>query len=84
MSIKGGLFLSAFASAYDQKLKGMVQRRMRESIHAIAFFWFTAWMEAGQPDLAGLLGKELGEKDVKEFEKLNRARKINSLKGREH
>jgi hypothetical protein len=77
-------YSSAFATAYDRKLKGMVERRMRQSIEAVASFWFTAWVDAGQPDLGTLLGKEFGEKDEKEFEELNRAWKINSIKGREH
>lgn len=27
-------------------------RRMKKSIHAIGSIWFTAWVDAGQPDLA--------------------------------
>ena len=74
-------YASAFALAYDQKLNGMVERRMRQSIHAIASLWLTAWVDAGQPDLRPLTGKKFGEEDVKEFEELNRAWKINSPKG---
>ncbi|HEY1115035.1 MAG TPA: zinc dependent phospholipase C family protein [Chitinophagaceae bacterium] len=74
-------YSSVFAKAYNKKLNGMVERRMRQSIHAIASLWLTAWVDAGQPDLHGLTGKEFGEKDVKEFEELNRAWKINSSKG---
>jgi hypothetical protein len=77
-------YSTAFAAAYDRKLSGMVERRMRQSILAVASFWFTAWVEAGQPDLAALLGKEVGAQDAKECEELNRAWKINSIKGREH
>ena len=72
------------AIAYDKKLNGMIERRMRESIHAIASFWFTAWVTAGQPDLSSLTGKDFGAKDLKEFEELNRAWKISNVKGREH
>ena len=77
-------YSSAFATAYDRKLHGMVERRMRQSIEAVASFWFTAWVDAGQPDLATLSGKEFGEEEVKELEELNRTWKINSIKGREH
>lgn len=74
-------YSSAFTKAYNDKLNGMVERRMRQSIHAIASLWLTAWVDAGQPNLHSLTGKEFGEEDVKEFEELNRAWKINSSKG---
>jgi len=77
-------YSAAFATAYDRKLNGMVERRMRQSIYAVASFWFTAWADAGQPDLSRLSGKEFGEEDLTEFEELNRAWKNNNIKGREH
>jgi hypothetical protein len=33
-------------------MNGMVERRLRASIQAIASFWYTAWIDAGQPDLS--------------------------------
>ena len=44
-------YSSAFSKAYNEILKGMVERRMRQSIYAVASFWYTAWVNAGQPDL---------------------------------
>jgi hypothetical protein len=44
---------------------------MRQSIAAIASFWYTAWINAGQPDLKGLTRQKFSETDVKEFEELN-------------
>ena len=32
----------------------MVDRRMNRSIFAIASFWYTAWIQSGQPDLMKL------------------------------
>lgn len=40
-----------YATRYHKQLNGMVERRMRASIYAIASFWYTAWVEAGQPNL---------------------------------
>ena len=77
-------YSTAFSTAYDKKLNGMIERRMRQSIYAIASFWYTAWVNAGQPDLKSLSGKELSADDIKEFEELNSAWKKGSLKGREH
>jgi hypothetical protein len=45
-------YSAAFTKAYDGMMKGMVERRMKQSIFAVASFWYTAWVNAGQPDLA--------------------------------
>lgn len=41
----------AYADAYHQAMDGMVERQMRKSVRAIGSSWFTAWVNAGQPDL---------------------------------
>jgi hypothetical protein len=73
-----------FCIAYDKKLNGMIERRMRQSIYAIASFWYTAWVNAGQPDLKSLSNKELSAADLKEFEELNNAWKNRTVKSRDH
>lgn len=64
-------YSSAFARAFDKKLNGMVERRMRLSIFSIASFWYTAWVNAGQPDLKGLANRKLSAAELQEFEQLN-------------
>jgi hypothetical protein len=44
-----------FSTAYHTALKGMVERRMRDAIKMIGDFWYTAWVDAGQPDLKSLI-----------------------------
>ena len=66
-------YSSAFSIAYDQLLKGMIERRMRQSIFAVASFWYTAWVNAGQPDLTHITINNFTPEDVKEFEELNKA-----------
>jgi Zinc dependent phospholipase C len=77
-------YSTAFTKAYDAKLNGMVERRFRQSIYAIASFWYTAWVNAGQPDLKALSNKSFTTDDLKEFETLNNAWKNSSIKGRDH
>jgi hypothetical protein len=43
-----------FARAYQDRMNGMVENRMRASILAIGSSWYTAWVDAGQPDLTNL------------------------------
>jgi hypothetical protein len=64
-------YSSAYSKAFNEKLKGMIERRMRQSIYAVASFWYTAWVNAGQPDLTKLINKNFSEADQKEFEALN-------------
>ena len=77
-------YSSAFTIAYNQKLKNMVERRMRLSISSVASFWYTAWVNAGQPDLKNLTTAVFSEADIKEFEGLNADWKNGQLKGRAH
>ncbi|HET9824125.1 MAG TPA: zinc dependent phospholipase C family protein [Chitinophagaceae bacterium] len=77
-------YSSAFTRAYDAQLKGMVERRMRTAIYSVASFWYTAWVNAGEPDLTTLSHKEFSSEDLKEFENLSDAWKSNAIKGREH
>ena len=45
----------AFSTAYHQALQGQVEERIRASIIQVGNFWFTAWINAGKPDLDNLL-----------------------------
>jgi len=64
-------YSSAFTIAFNKMLDGMIERRMRLSIFSIASFWYTAWVNAGQPDLKELANKKFTEADAKEFDVLN-------------
>lgn len=77
-------YSSAYTIKYNEIMKGMVERRMRQAIYAVASFWYTAWVNAGQPDLTKLTNKEFSADDLKEFESLNAAWKNGPIKGREH
>lgn len=43
-----------FSEAYSKKLNGQVERQMRLAIQAVASYWYTAWVDAGQPNLGTL------------------------------
>lgn len=64
-------YAAGYARAYNAMLQGMVERRMRQSIYAVASFWYTAWVNAGQPDLKTLGGKNFTAADLREFESLD-------------
>jgi len=49
-----------FTEAYATALDDQVKRQMKRSVKMIADFWFTAWVNAGQPDLS-TFSKDSGE-----------------------
>lgn len=44
-----------FTIAYHEMLEGQVERQMKKAIKMIADFWYTSWVDSGQPDLNILL-----------------------------
>ena len=48
------VFSDEYAKKLHKDLNGMVEKQMRKAIEATASFWFTAWVNAGQPDLSDL------------------------------
>jgi hypothetical protein len=68
-----------YSRAYHKMLKGMVQRRMRSSILSVGSFWFSAWVDAGQPDLSKLIKTPMTKNESRKINKeeaLYRAGKV--------
>jgi len=60
-----------YSRAYHDMMGGMVERRMRAAIIAVGSMWYTAWINAGQPDLQPLYEKQLSpeaQDSIVEFE----------------
>jgi hypothetical protein len=53
-----------FSTAYHEALSGMIEQRMRGSIKMIGDFWYTAWVDAGQPDLKTLINYTPTEEEL--------------------
>jgi len=67
-NITAQVYSREYSKTYTQMLGNQVERRMRASIKQVADFWYTAWVDAGQPDLEALLDYKLTEEDKKEME----------------
>lgn len=76
-------YSTPYTMAYNEQLNNMVERRMRQSIAAVASFWYTAWVNAGQPDLKQLVNKSFSDDDHREFEELNVAWLKREVKGKD-
>lgn len=55
------MYSREFTAAYEQAMQGMVERRMNASIVALGSFWYSAWVDAGQPDLSRIEDKEVSD-----------------------
>lgn len=67
-----------FSDAYHQRLKGMVEMQMRGAILSIGSVWFTAWVNAGQPNLKKLSSK------ITPLEEAQINLEERKIKGRQH
>ncbi len=71
-----------YARAYDDALNGMVQKQMMSSIESVSSFWYTAWVNAGKPELTSLDDEHLTEQNHKNYNRELKAfknGKINNL-----
>lgn len=54
-------YSETFSLRYSKMLDGMVQKRMRAAIIMVGSYWYTAWVNAGQPDLSRIESKEVSD-----------------------
>ena len=59
------VYTREFSKAYHDLLAGMVERQMRASVKMTGDLWYTAWIDAGQPDLKELIGYKPSEEELR-------------------
>jgi hypothetical protein len=72
----------SYSEAYHRALNGMVEQRMRDAIKLTADLWYTAWINAGQPDLHTLIHQIPTSEEIEE--KAEAVKKLNSHVIRDH
>jgi hypothetical protein len=87
---RGNLMMKVYSleytNRYDLMIKGQVERRMRESIIMVGSLWYTAWVNAGKPNLEKLGQKDISDSLKKQMaieEQLYLEQKIKNAKGHE-
>ena len=73
-----------FAAAYHRRLDGQVESRMQASIHTIGSAWYTAWVDAGQPDMKAMMDFKLSKKERDALKTLDEKYRKGESKGRKH
>ncbi|MEX2232289.1 MAG: zinc dependent phospholipase C family protein [Cyclobacteriaceae bacterium] len=78
------VFAPEYSRDYHRILGGMVEKQMRTSIKMIGDFWYTAWVDAGQPDLKLLIDYKPTEAELRNDRERLRLWKENRHRVREH
>lgn len=73
-----------FSREYHNRLNGMVERRMKKAIKMIGDLWYTAWVDAGQPDLREFYDKQVPEELLEEIAREGQLPNNPNLMGRPH
>jgi hypothetical protein len=72
-----------YSRAYHDAMKGMVERQLRSSILKTGSFWYSAWVDAGQPDLRSFSKKETKAEEKASEEKERKLFEQRKIKVRE-
>lgn len=73
-----------FSKAYHDALNGMVERQMKASIKSLGDFWYSAWVDAGQPDLKAIINYKPTEAELAQRRKEVEEWKQQQVKVRVH
>jgi hypothetical protein len=78
------VYAQEYAREYHALLEGMVEKQMRASIKMTGDFWFTAWVDAGQPDLRKLIHYKPSEEELRKNREALEEWKGRRFEGRGH
>ena len=59
------IYSKEYVTQLHTAMNGMVESQMRKAIVATTNFWYTAWVNAGKPDLDSLDSKEMTNRNKK-------------------
>jgi hypothetical protein len=63
------IYSKEYVTQFHAALNGMVESQMRKAIIVTTNFWYTAWVNAGKPNLDDLDSKELTDRNKKNLKK---------------
>ncbi|MCU0418181.1 MAG: zinc dependent phospholipase C family protein [Cyclobacteriaceae bacterium] len=78
------VYSESYAREYHRLLGGMVERQLRASIKMTGSIWYTAWVDAGQPDVKALMDYRPSEEEIKKRQDELRAWRARTLHARVH
>jgi len=85
-SQRGNTILKQYSKEYimefEKRSNYMVMRKIRTAIHNVGSYWYTAWVNAGQPDLKKIEDKKYSRAHKKELKKIEKMWKTGKPIGR--
>ncbi len=63
------VFSMEFSRAFETGMHAMVERQMRLAVKSVGDFWFTAWVNAGQPELYQLETRAISQRHRRMLER---------------
>lgn len=76
-------YSEAYSDAYHKAMNGMVEKQMRSAILLIGSYWFSAWVDAGQPVLENLKRTDIPTAEKQKLESDEQQYKKGKIIGRE-
>lgn len=76
-------YSEGYSKAYHDALNGMVENQMRASIATIGNYWFSAWVDAGQPSLKNLKRLNPNEQERRQRDQEEKLFKEGKVLGRD-
>ena len=76
------VYSKEFCDLYHSKMNGMVERRIKRAVLSTGSIWYTAWVDAGQPNLRDLQYTKPSDELIKELQALDDAYHQGLHKGR--
>jgi len=76
-------YSEAFSAAYHKALNNMVEKRMRASIIMTGSYWYSAWVDAGQPALKNFEASQLSKEEKRRQQKISELYQKGKIIGRE-
>jgi hypothetical protein len=63
------IYSKEYTQKFNESLNGMVEKQMKKAIQSTADFWYTAWVNAGKPDLSSMDPKDLTQSNQGKLKK---------------
>jgi len=71
-----------YSRAYEKALNGMVERQMTKAVHQLGSYWYTAWVNSGQPNLNSLVANF--KSNIESKTEKGSSKKISNARSHEH
>lgn len=78
------VYSQRYSNMFHNQLSGQVEAQMKRSISMVGDFWFTCWVDAGQPNLDDMLDDKITEEERIALKKQLDLWKKGRLKTRSH